>query len=353
MTLGLLLLVLIGRQFWRDLQRLDLRSYTLHFGWLVASGGLYLLGLLFSALTWKRLLNHFGQRPSFFTTLRAYYVGHLGKYLPGKAWALFLRASLARGHGVGLGLATVTAFYEVLVTMTGGVLVAVVLFALLAPTTATRLDWEGLRRLANLEAPEGVLGRRPLVGLALGLLLPLGTMVAPPVFNRVLHRLSLPFRDKITGPLPRFHWTYLAEGLGLTSIGWVLLGGSLVAAICSVLGSDLAWEPALLGRMPAIMGLAYVFGFVILFAPSGLGVREFFLVLFLTPELEILLPGDGSAAAREIVQGVAVLTVVVLRLVWTAAEMVAAGLLWPLGPQRTPPAPSQENGGAEFQGASP
>jgi hypothetical protein len=339
LALGLLILFLIGRQFWRDLQRLDLRSYTLHPGWLAASGALYLLGLAFSALTWRRLLTHFGQRPPLLTTLRAYYIGHLGKYLPGKAWALFLRASLARGNGVGLGLATVTSFYEVLVTMTGGVLVAAVLFLLLAPDTTTRLDLDNLRRIVRLEEPEGELGRRPLVGMALGLLLPLGTIIAPPVFNRLMHRMSLPFRDKIMGPLPRFRWAYLAEGLLLTGTGWVVLGGSLVAALHAVLGSGPAWSPAMLGRMPAIMGLAYVFGFVILFAPSGLGVREFFLVLFLTPDLVVLLSSDGSAVARETAQGVAVLVVVLLRLVWTAAEMVAAGVLWPMRTESPEPVP--------------
>jgi hypothetical protein len=332
-ALGLLLLFMIGRQFGRDLERLDLRSYSLHPGWLLLSGALYLLGLGFSALTWYRLLGHLGQRPSFPAAIRAYYIGHLGKYLPGKAWALFLRASLIRGRGVRLGLATVTSFYEVLVTMTAGVLVAAVLFAVLAPDTATRLGGDNLRRLLRLEPLEGVLGRRPLVGMALGLLLPLCCAVLPPVFNRLVHRMSLPFRDKDAEPLPRLRGAYLAEGLLLTSIGWVLLGASLVAAFHAVLGSGIEWTPLALGRMPAIMGLAYVFGFVILFAPSGLGVREFFLVLFLTPELEAILPGSTPDTA----QSTAVLGVVVLRLVWTAAELVSAALLYrmPTGQQMT------------------
>jgi uncharacterized membrane protein YbhN (UPF0104 family) len=65
-----------------------------------------------------------------------------------------------------------------------------------------------------------------------------------------------------------------------------------------------------------------VAGFVIVVAPSGLGVREFFLTLFLAPELAAL-AGLGEAAA----QATAVLTVLVLRLVWTAAELVAAAIL--------------------------
>src|SRR5262245_4216158 len=64
-------------------------------GWLLASGGIYLFGLAFPALFWARLQRHLGQRlPGVAAVARAYYVSHLGKYLPGKAWALVLRASL-------------------------------------------------------------------------------------------------------------------------------------------------------------------------------------------------------------------------------------------------------------------
>ena len=48
--LGLAILVLIGRQFARDLQWPELFQRPLHVGWLLVSGLLYVLGLAFSAL---------------------------------------------------------------------------------------------------------------------------------------------------------------------------------------------------------------------------------------------------------------------------------------------------------------
>src|SRR5690348_14965054 len=99
-ALWLLLLLLIGRQFARDLQRPELWQHPLHPGWLVLAGVLYLLGLGLSALYWSRLLRHLGAPLPWSAVLRAYYIGHLGKYVPGKAWALFLRATLARAGGV-------------------------------------------------------------------------------------------------------------------------------------------------------------------------------------------------------------------------------------------------------------
>ena len=322
--LGLAILLFIGRQFARDLQRPDLWQRQLHPGWLAIAGLLYLLGLGCSAVYWYRLLGHLGPRPPLLTAVRAYYVGHLGKYLPGKAWAVFLRASLVRPGGVSLGLATLTTFYEVLTTMAAGVLVAAVLFPLVGTASGDKPHWGTLRHLVRLETPpEGV----PTVTAALLsvlLLVPIGAPLLPPVFNRLAHHLSLPFRDREV-VLPTVHHTHLGEGLLLAGVGWLLLGASLGAALRAILGPELPWSAEGLGRLAAIMGLSYVAGFVIVVAPSGLGVREFCLTLFLTPELAAL-PGLGldEGAAR----GVAVLAVLVLRLVWTLAELVTAGLLY-------------------------
>lgn len=332
--LGVVILVLVGRRFALDLRELFVSERwrgTFHVGWAVLSGLLYLGGLFFSALTWYRLLGHFGERPRLWTAVRAYYLGHLGKYLPGKAWALFLRADLVRGDGVRVRLAALTAFYEVLVTMSAGALLAAALFAALAPDAGASLDWPALRGLLRLEAPPGgVLNRHAAVTLSLLLLSPILVPILPPVFNRIIERLALPFRDSLAGPLPRFRAAYLAEGLLLTSAEWLLHGASLAAALCAVLGTGLPWTAEAAGRLPALMGVSYVAGFLVVVAPSGLGVREFFLTLFLTPELETLLAADPVEA-----RGLAVLAVLVLRLAWTAAEMLTAAVVYPLRP-RTP-----------------
>src|SRR5205085_10303904 len=114
----------------------DLWKLSLKPGWLMLSGALYIGGLGFSICFWVRLLRQLGQEPRILPAIRAYYVGMMGKYLPGKAWALVFRATFAQGPGVRLGVATMSSFYEVLTTMTSGVLLSALLFALLAPHTA-------------------------------------------------------------------------------------------------------------------------------------------------------------------------------------------------------------------------
>jgi hypothetical protein len=229
-------------------------------------------------------------------------------------------------------LAALTSFYEVLTTMAAGVLLAAILFALLAPDTGTTLDWNTLVSLARLEPPAvGAIDRKTAVLLSLLLLGPIGLAILPPLFNRLVHRLSLPFRGKDT-PAPRIHFAWLAEGLVLTTFGWLLLGVSMEAAFHGILGAGLPWTGVDRGRLAAIMGVAYVAGFVILIAPSGLGVREFFLTLFLTPEL-VGFQDMNEAEAR----GIVVLAVLILRLVWTVAELLLAAPLYWLGRNSKPP----------------
>jgi len=56
--------------------------------------------------------------------LRAYFVSQLGKYVPGKAWAVVLRVGLVRSQGVSASVGGLATFCEVLTMMAIGSLVA-------------------------------------------------------------------------------------------------------------------------------------------------------------------------------------------------------------------------------------
>jgi glycosyltransferase 2 family protein len=274
--------------------------------WLVASGIAYIVGLFFFLAYWVLLLGTLGQRPKPPAAVRAYFVGHLGKYVPGKAWALALRTLLIRGDGVRLGIAALTAAYETLTTMASGALIAAVL-----------LTWEA--------------GREGLVWRALGLLALAGIPILPGVFNRLVRRTVAPFLRADAEPLPPLRNRTLFVGLGMTAFGWVLFGVSLWAAVEAVRPDDVAWGPVPLTRCVAFVAVAYVAGFLALPAPGGLGVREFFLQQALEPELGPLL---------------SVVVVLLLRLIWTVAEAFMAAVVWWLPgqpntvPQPVPPVPS-------------
>jgi hypothetical protein len=104
----------------------ELRDYRLRprVGWLVGAATLYVAGLLPCAWVWRRALAAMGHAPPVAQLLRAYFVGHLGKYVPGKALVVVMRAGLLRASGTDIRAATLTVLYETLNMMAVGAALA-------------------------------------------------------------------------------------------------------------------------------------------------------------------------------------------------------------------------------------
>ena len=110
LTAGKVLVVVLVFWFVRHtiyeaLEQLAKQPLQLRFGWLAAAAGIYLLGLLPAGVFWHRLMITLGQDAGLGETLRAYYIGHLGKYVPGKAMVVVIRAGLIRSRRVNTGVA--------------------------------------------------------------------------------------------------------------------------------------------------------------------------------------------------------------------------------------------------------
>lgn len=302
LVVALAILILAGKRFYDDLRKVDLEELSLAPGWLLLSALLYLLGLGSSCLFWQRLLRHFGERPTVRCTVRAYFVGHLGKYVPGKAWALLLRGSLAREGGVGIGIAIMTAFYEVLTTMASAALLAAAIYCVQPPDVP--------------EIPD--LPWSPML-LGLFLLALVSVPLWPGVFNFMLRQLARRFESVAALNLREVRLRVLAEGLFITGCGWLLVGVSLWATLRGIVPETPALTPSVWLQCLAALGLAYVAGFLAIVLPGGVGVREFLLLHLLRP------------LGQEAPVAVAVL---VLRLVWTAAELATAAIVYWLPPRR-------------------
>jgi hypothetical protein len=114
------------------------------------------------------------------------------------------------------------------------------------------------------------------------------------------------------------------------AVCWLLLGTSLVVTIHAVVDKPPAWDVASWASFAACMAVGYVGGFVIFWIPSAVGVREQFLKVLLAPQLVGLLGVAESNAVP-----LAVLIAIILRLVWTTAELLMAGVVyWLPGPRR-------------------
>jgi hypothetical protein len=327
--LAVAILVGIGRQFYHDLTQPaapgqpSLHDLELRPGWLALSAGLYLSALSLSACYWYRLLGIFGERPPFLKAYRAYFLGQLGKYVPGKAWALLLRGGLVAGPEVSLGIAIITAFYEVLTTMAAGALIAALVFVW-APPAVQGLEWHpaftGLLLMSLCGVPllpgvfnfltQRLANRFNLVAAPLRARLLADTpanAVAPVPSAGVVKEGAL-----VNGRLPRLESRTLAQGLAITAWGWGFIGLSVWAILQGVLPERMELTWGRWAQFTGSIGLAYVAGFLAFIIPSGVGVREY----FLRQLLAFAAPEPWIAAA-----------VLLLRLVWTTAELILAAVM--------------------------
>jgi uncharacterized membrane protein YbhN (UPF0104 family) len=296
------ILVAIGRQFYQDLSREEIRSIDVRLGWLVASAVVYLIAMAFSGLFWLRLMYLFDQRVDAARAFKAYFVGHLGKYLPGKAWALWLRGDLVRGPHVSMSVSIVTAFYEVLTTMATGALVAAVVFFVEPP------------QFRGLDFPPYLTG--------LFLLAACGVPLLPGVFNILATRLARKFEGFAVFHVPRLRLSILLQGIALISVGWGLMGLSVWLCLAGVLEPTPELTLGTWAYYCAIIGLAYVIGFAAFVLPAGFGAREWVLREFLL----FAGPPPGIAAS-----------VLLLRVSWTAGEVLLAATLSALVPRAKHP----------------
>jgi len=258
----------------------------LSWGWIVVAAMLYFASLIPMGWFWFQLLRALGQPVGFYAVLRAYVIGHLGKYVPGKALVLVLRAGLLKSSGAEPRLTVVSIVLETFNMMAvGAVLAAGFLTFQLA-------DHWWLQAL--------------MLGIAILLLAPL----LPPVSSRLIGWV---IRNKMVEPgavtVESLPFRVVAGGWGAIAVGWLLMAASMMATIRGVVTVDApVWSTGLMARCISSTTLSVVGGFLSLL-PGGVGVREWIMDQFLVVPL-----GHVSA----------VVTVIFVRVIWLATEVLAA-----------------------------
>jgi uncharacterized membrane protein YbhN (UPF0104 family) len=252
----------------------------------------YAISLIPSAWCFRRLLAALHQPVSTGRATRAHVIGHVGKYVPGKAMVLLLRVAGVIGPGVSKSMVAVATVAETLLVMAVGAAIGGLL-----------VGWLGASKQLMVVAA--------IVGL--GAIVP----TLPPVYAITLRILR--FRVPEQAARDFANWRQYAGNILLCVLFWVATGISfqqIIAATPGVSTADWSWGD--LPRATAAMALAIVAGFVS-FLPGGAGVRELVLTALLEPKL-----GPSTALAAAILS----------RIVHMAVEVVLAVALWPF--QRRP-----------------
>jgi uncharacterized membrane protein YbhN (UPF0104 family) len=272
-------------------------------GWLCASGVVYIVSWLPSVWFWRELMRAVGGRVTFRDAARAYYCGHLGKYIPGKAMVLVIRAALVKDRGCPALLAAVTASYETLVMMGTGVAFG----AALAPLLFR--DWIAVH-LRSLEGSPTLqtVSALAVVTFAVAGSLPLVAKVLSWIAAKAVPESSLIRAQEIAIP-PRM----IAAGCLAFCVSWAAQGLSLGLIVHAV--GESAFQITDVPLWTGAMALSTSLGFAVLFAPGGLGVREGILLAILNSQ-----PGMSPQAA--------VAVTVISRIVSFLAELAISTILF-------------------------
>lgn len=246
-----------------------------------ASCLLLLFGYFGTGLLWGHIVRGLGG-PTLprSESVRLFMVANLGRYVPGKVWQIAGLVALSRREGIPASTATAAA----------------VLGQGIGLASATIIGLTSLWGIADEATWRWILPTVLLGGTLLGL--------APPVFHALVgtwFRLAKtePPQDLIPARAAGWFALGLANWATYAVAFWLLVEG---------LGLDAALLPS-----ASAFAAAYVLGYVVVFAPAGLGVREGFLVALMAPQV-----GAGPAGA----------VAVIARLWATIIEVVPAAAFW-------------------------
>ncbi|MFK8111355.1 MAG: YbhN family protein [Rubripirellula sp.] len=269
-------------------ERLDAsvpRLENLRWNRIAFAGLLYGLGLIPPSFLLRRALVSLGEHPRLSTTIAAQLMGHVGKYVPGKAMVIVIRAGVLSRDGVRPMRATVSIFLETFLMMAVGAVVAgIVVWWLPVP------EWIAITSIVA----------------AIAASLP----TFPPILRLVAAKVT---KVRVQDVDSQIGWRLFAAGWFWSTLSWLLIGASftaIVSAIPSVESVPLTFQ--LYAISTAAIGLAMVIGFASLL-PGGAGIRE----LVLTTVLGVAI---GT------VHGL--LAAIAARIVFIVVEAMLAGLCW-------------------------
>lgn len=209
---------------------------------LAASGAIVLATYAILIETWRVLLRGWQHDIPYLDAARIWTISNLGKYLPGKVWAITALVVMTRRYGVSAAEGAATSVLLTLINTIVGFVVAIVAGAALLQLPPVLVVIVAVLAMVVLASPAAL----PRIGV-----------VAGRVFGRTI----------VLRPLP--HRVLLISAL-LTAVAWMMYGIAFRLFVLGVLGV----APGALRDYVAVFAGSYLLGFVAIFSPAGVGVRE-------------------------------------------------------------------------------
>ena len=200
--------------------------------------------------TWRQIVVAWGGHLSWPAAARIWFISNLGRYVPGKVWQIGAMGALAQEAGVSSVAAVGSALVVNVVNLLAGLLVVLV---------------AGSRLLAGYSS-----------ALAVALIIFCALVLGSPWFLPPLVRLA----NRVSGrnlPIPAIPPLAIIFAVAGCALAWNLYGLAFHDLTVAIFGGA-AGRPT---YYTAVFTLSYLMGYIVLFAPGGLGVRESSLVALL------------------------------------------------------------------------
>lgn len=261
---------------------------------------------VFRALMWRRILRSLGHALPVAPATRIWSTSELARYLPGMIWQVVGRQYLAKPYGVRGSVTSTSQVLELFIFLLANMMVAVGCLLFL-----------GFRRF------EGV-ARNWLV-IAIALVPVLLVMVHPRVFygvvNRILARLKKP-------TLQRQRSKELIGMVAWSILGLLWQGLAIYVVVYELLGL----APAKWWVVTGAYCLAWSAGFLAVWAPGGLGVREAVFIAAMSFALSHAVRADrlGDPETNRLFL---IFLAVLLRIWATVGELILMAIAYALDPR--------------------
>jgi len=270
---------------WQSL-RTEPVAWQLSPAWLVASVLVVFTSYAVLIEAWRRVVLSMGQQLAYLTAARIWFLASLGKYVPGKVWAIAGAAVLAQRAGVDPAVAVAGALVlQVLALGSGAAVVAL----------TARDAFQTVGQGAGLVAAAVIL--MSVAGVAV--------LTSQPLLDRIGRLLP--------GSWPRLRAippAVVAAAFVANTLAWIGYGVALLLLARGLLPGVNLGLPQAVG----VFTCSYLVGFLALFAPGGLGPRESVFLLMLAGDIGLKPAAALALASRLLLTGTEVLPAVPLLL---------------------------------------
>jgi len=237
-------------------QKIENYDFSFNYFYLIISFVILVLSIISLFLIWNRILRILEpvKKLSNFKAIQVSIYSWFGRYLPGKAWMFLGRIYLCQKQGLSKKILTISVIYEIILSVASAFLFALIFLGISFGMKLSQFYFI------------------PLIAILAGFIL-----VHPNLFYLIFNFILRKFNKPEVPQTNFLSYRRIIEIVSYYFLAHFLNGVAfffLIKSIANLTFYDIMW-------IIGVFILAATLGMVAVFAPSGLGVREGVLVLFL------------------------------------------------------------------------